>query len=67
MRSEEHNQDFNICLVDVKNEKISGVVAGVSDPPSLRAPRASLAPKSPFPSLSNACHAGLDKGKTKIN
>ena len=27
-------------------------------PSSSRAPRVSLAPKPPFPSLSNACHAG---------
>ena len=44
------NQDFNIRLVDVKNEKNNGLLAGVSLPPSSRAPRVSLAPKTPFPS-----------------
>ena len=52
------NQDFNIRLVDVKNEKNNGLLAGVSLP----RPRALLAflshLKLPFPSLSNACHAG---------
>ena len=43
------NQDFNIRLVDVKNEKNNGLLAGVSLPPSSRAPRVSLAPKTPFP------------------
>ena len=43
------NQDFNIRLVDVKNEKNNGLLAGVSLPPSLRAPRVSLAPKTPIP------------------
>ena len=43
------NQDFNICLVDVKNEKCNGLLAGVSFPPSSRAPRVFLAPKTPFP------------------
>ena len=43
------NQDFNIRLVDVKNEKNNGFLAGVSLPPSSRAPRVSLAPKTPFP------------------
>ena len=28
------NQDFNIRLVDVKNEKYNGLLAGVSFPPS---------------------------------
>ena len=35
--------------VDVKNEKNNGFLAGVSLPPSSRAPRVSLAPKTPFP------------------
>ena len=43
------NQDFNIRLVDVKNAKNNGFLAGVSLPPSSRAPRVSLAPKTPFP------------------
>ena len=43
------NQDFNIRLVDVKNEKNNGLLAGVSLPPSSRAPRVSLARKTPFP------------------
>ena len=44
------NQDFNIRLVDVKSEKNNGLLlAGVSLPPSSRAPRISLAPKTPFP------------------
>ena len=43
------NQDFNIRLVDVKNEKNNGFLAGVSLPPSSRAPRVSLAPKAPVP------------------
>ena len=43
------NQDFNIRLVDVKNEKNNDLLAGVSLPPSSRAPRVSLAPKTPFP------------------
>ena len=43
------NQDFNIRLVDVKNEKNNGLLAGVSLPPSSRAPRVSLAPNTPFP------------------
>ena len=43
------NQDFNIRLVDVNNEKNNGFVAGVFLPPSSRAPRVSLAPKTPFP------------------
>ena len=43
------NQDFNIRLVDVKNEKNNGLLTGVSLPPSSRAPRVSLAPKTPFP------------------
>ena len=42
------NQDFNIRLVDVNNEKNNGFLAGVSLPPSSRAPRVSLAPKTPF-------------------
>ena len=42
------NQDFNIRLIDVKNEKNSGFLADVSLPPSLLAPRVSLAPKNPF-------------------
>ena len=42
------NQDFNIRLVDVKNEKNIGLLAGVSLPPSARAPRVSVAPKTPF-------------------
>ena len=32
------NQDFNINLVDVKNEKNNGLLAGVSFPSSSRAP-----------------------------
>ena len=52
------NQDFSIRLVDVKNENNSSLVAGVSVPPYLQAPRVSLAPKFPFPSLLNTCHAG---------
>ena len=43
------NQDFNIRLVDVKNEKNNGLLAGISLPPSSRAPHISLAPKTPFP------------------
>ena len=43
------NQDFNILLVDVKNEKNNGLLAGVSLPPSSRTSRVSLAPKTPFP------------------
>ena len=43
------NQDFNIRLVDVKNEKNNGLLAGVSLSPSSRAFRISLAPKPPFP------------------
>ena len=48
------NQDFNIRLMDVKNElvfleKYNGLVAGVSFPPSSRASRVSFAPKIPFP------------------
>ena len=43
------NQDFNIRLVDVKNEKYNGLLAGVSFPPSSRAPCVSLAPKTSFP------------------
>ena len=43
------NQDFNIRLVDVNKEKNNGFLAGVSLPPSWRAPRFSLAPKTPFP------------------
>ena len=43
------NQDFNIHLVDVKNEKNNVLLAGVSLPPSLSAFRVSLAPKTPFP------------------
>ena len=35
--------------VDVKNEKNNGFLADVSLPPSSRAPRVSLAPKTPFP------------------
>ena len=42
------NQNFNIRLVDVKNEKYNGLLASVSFPPSSRAPRVSLAPKTPF-------------------
>ena len=42
------NQDFNIRLVDVKNEKNNCLLAGVSFPPS-SSPRVSLAPKTPFP------------------
>ena len=44
--------------MDVKNEKNNGLLAGVSLPSSLRAPRVSVAPKTPFPFASNACHAG---------
>ena len=43
------NQDFNIRLVDVNNEKNNGFLAGVSLPPSSRPPRVSLAPKTLFP------------------
>ena len=39
--------------MDVKNEDNNGLLAGVSFPPprSPRAPRVSLAPKTPFPFL----------------
>ena len=37
--------------VDVKNEKNNGFLAGVSLPPSSRAPHVSLAPKTPFPKV----------------
>ena len=43
------NQDFNIRLVDVKNKKNNGLLAGVSLPPSSRVSRVSLAPKTPSP------------------
>ena len=48
------NQDFNTRLMDVTNElvfleKYSGLLAGVSFPPSSRVSRVSLAPKIPFP------------------
>ena len=36
-------------FVDVKNEKNNGLLAGVSLPSFSRAPRVSLAPKTPFP------------------
>ena len=32
------NQDFNICLVDAKNQKYNGLLAGVSFPPSSLVP-----------------------------
>ena len=34
--------------MDVQNEKNNGLLAGVSLPPSARAPRVSVAPKTPF-------------------
>ena len=43
------NKNFNIRLLDVKNEKYNGLLAGVSFPTSSRAPRVSVAPKTPFP------------------
>ena len=43
------NRDFNIRLVDVKNEKYNDLLAGVSFPLSSRAPSVSLVPKTPFP------------------
>ena len=50
---------LTIALVDVKIEKYNGLLAGVSFPPSSPSPRVSLVPKQlPFPSLSNAFHAG---------
>ena len=35
-----------------------------SFPPSLRAPRASLAPETPLPFLFKACHAGYRDGRS---
>ena len=51
------NQDFNIRLVDVKNEKCNSLLAGVSFPPSSRPPALAFLSrlKLPFPSFSNAC------------
>ena len=42
------NQDFNIRLVDVKNEKNNGLLAGVSFPPSSRAPSRLSCAKNSF-------------------
>ena len=55
------NQDFNIRLVGVKNEKYNGLLAGVSFPPSSRAPRVSLGPKTPFPFLFKCLPRRLDR------
>ena len=51
------DQDFNIRLVDVKNEKCNSLLTGVSFPPSSRPPALAFLPrlKLPFPSFSNAC------------
>ena len=61
------NQDFNIRLVDVNNEKNNGFLAGVSLPPPSRAPRVSLAPKTPFPFPFKRLprRLGIDKGLIK--
>ena len=49
MFSRRTNQDVNIRLVDGKNKKNNGLLAGVSLPPYSRARRFSLAAKTPFP------------------
>ena len=49
-----------IRLVDVKNEKNNGLLAGISLPPSSRPPHVSLAPKTPFPFPFNRLPHRLD-------
>ena len=66
MFSRRTNQDFNIRLVDVKNEKYNGLLAGVSIPSSSRAPGVSLAPKTSQTSATQASEEALIRGVLDI-
>ena len=66
MFSRRTNQDFNIRLVDVKNEKYNGLLAGVSFPSSSRTPGVSLVPKTSQTSATRASVEALRRGVLDI-
>ena len=64
MFSRRTNQDFKIRLVDVKNEKYNGLLAGVSFPSSSRAP--GVSPKTSQTSATRASEEALRRGVLDI-
>ena len=65
----ETDWSMTIHMSTMLDDPSHGFLAGVSLPPSSRAPRVSLAPKTPFPKApfpfpSNACHAGYSRQRT---